>query len=82
MINPVLYWLCDTINSNQARKSQVITLLIPHYQGRVLDDIAQKRGDNFARDILIFLGFNFASGLSGSLQSLSAPTSIQLLQPT
>src|SRR5690349_15710026 len=45
-------------------------ILLPNYQGRILDAVIHMDKDAFTADIRFFIGISVATGLFGGLQSL------------
>eukprot|EP01125_Pyxidicula_operculata_P018213 TRINITY_DN6461_c0_g1_i2.p1 TRINITY_DN6461_c0_g1~~TRINITY_DN6461_c0_g1_i2.p1 ORF type:complete len:857 (+),score=171.12 TRINITY_DN6461_c0_g1_i2:240-2810(+) len=45
-------------------------LLLPNYQGKILDHVINKRTDEFKTDIYYYVGLSFAMGLFGGIRNL------------
>uniref|UniRef100_A0A6B2L0F6 ABC transmembrane type-1 domain-containing protein n=1 Tax=Arcella intermedia TaxID=1963864 RepID=A0A6B2L0F6_9EUKA len=45
-------------------------MLLPNYQGIILDDVINKNAAGFKKDIMIYLGLSFAVGLFGGIRNL------------
>eukprot|EP00048_Salpingoeca_helianthica_P017049 m.235427 g.235427 ORF g.235427 m.235427 type:complete len:701 (+) comp20065_c0_seq1:721-2823(+) len=60
----ILAFLCLIANT-------LASLLLPNYQGQILDRVVQQDSSGFKESVLLYMGLSIATGLFGALRSLA-----------
>jgi len=50
--------------------NSVVNLMLPNYQGKILDDVIRKDVDTFQKDIYLYVGLSVSMGLFGGIRNL------------